>query len=248
MPKLTIIHTSDLHGHLTPSAARALRHLKTSLDAILLDSGDCSALPNILPAIVPPPVTRTMAAAGYDAVAIGNREWFFLTWGIRGFLRGLSCPVVSTNLAPHRPHGPVPMALIDAGDQRVAILAVSRKMLDPSSPFQRLCDHRWVDPLTALEEYIPRARSQAQWVIVLSHLGLSGDIAIAASADVDLILGGHDHILTPAALQSFGRPIVHSGCYARWATVITLSRDNALAPPRLTVRPVRLTPPPASAD
>ena len=251
MNELVIIHTSDLHGHLTPHTAAALRELKMARRALLLDSGDCTAMPNIVAVPWAPPVTRRMAEAGYDAVAVGNREWFFRAVGMRWLAHALPCPLVATNIEPARRAGLLPMVLLEAENTKVAVLALARKMIEPKSWLQRLCDHRWVEPREALAQYLPIAREQADWVIVLSHLGLREDLAIAASQPIDLLLGGHDHILTPRGIVSPNRPaaggvsawrpVVHSGYHGRWAAVVTL-RPSGNDMPEAEVEVIRLVP------
>ena len=257
MPKLTIIHTSDLHGRLSRRIAAVLRELKARRGAVLLDSGDCTAMPNIIASPWAPPVVKRMAEAGYDAVAVGNREWFFRAAGMRWLARALPCPLVATNIEPAERAGLAPMALLDTAGGKVAVLALARKMVEPRSWLQRLCNHRWIEPSKALAKYLPQARERADWVIVLSHLGLRDDLAIATSQPIDLVLGGHDHILTPRGIVSVGSqadddggagaPVVHSGYYGRWATVVTLRRlEEGTA--QVAVEVIRLAPDLAGAS
>ena len=241
MAELTIVHTSDLHGRLTFRSADFLRQLKDRHNALLLDSGDCTALPNILAVPWTPPVARLMARAGYHAVAVGNREWFFRAFGIRWMARALPCPLLATNIAFSAASPPIqPMAVLEAGGHKVAVLALARKMVDPASWLQRLCDHRWVEPAAALAEYLPRAQAEADFVVVLSHLGLDGDLEIAKIGGIDLILGGHDHILTPRGLKSLPAPIVHSGYHGRWATIVQMRKIQGRV--QADVKAVRLEP------
>ncbi len=231
MSELSILHTTDLHGRLSADEAARLRRLKDSLGAILLDSGDCTALPNICAVPWRLPVARRMAEAGYNAVGVGNREWFFRRFGMRWVARSLPCPLVATNIVPADGAGIVPVAVVESGRSgvRVAVLAVARKMVEPDSLLQRLCDHRWVEPAAALAEHVPRAREEAEWVVVLSHLGIADDLRLAETLrpKVDLILGGHDHILTPRGLLSVPTPVVHSGYHGRWVNIVRLRRGEA---------------------
>ncbi|GEL77869.1 bifunctional metallophosphatase/5'-nucleotidase [Tenuibacillus multivorans] len=50
-------------------------------------------------------------------------------------------------------------------------------------------------PLEKLRQYLPEVREQSDMVIVLSHLGVTQDEAIASEYDVDVIMGGHTHHL-----------------------------------------------------
>ncbi len=71
----------------------------------------------------------------------------------------------------------------------------------------------------------------ADLVIVLSHMGLDDDFALArniANSDVDLILGGHHHVATspPPVITNAhsGKriPVVHSGAFAKYVGRVDL--------------------------
>ncbi|MBC7288082.1 MAG: metallophosphoesterase [Armatimonadetes bacterium] len=239
MSELAVIHTADLHGRLTTTSAALLRDLKERYRALLLDSGDFTALPNFLAVPWRIPVVSRMATAGYDAAALGNREWFFRSFGVRWIASRLPFPLVASNVVFPPGSGVAELILLPApGGQNVAVIALARCMVDPRSALQHLCDSRWQPPGDALRRLVPRAREQADWVVVLSHLGLFSDLALAQTFSVDLVLGGHDHVLTTRAIPAGRAAVVHSGCHGAWATVIGLARHRDGV--RIDVRPVRL--------
>ena len=74
-PAVTIFHTADLHSHLPPAAGRHLARLRQDHPGcLLLDAGDAVAAGNLTFRLRGEPILRQMAAIGYDAMAMGNRE------------------------------------------------------------------------------------------------------------------------------------------------------------------------------
>jgi 2',3'-cyclic-nucleotide 2'-phosphodiesterase (5'-nucleotidase family) len=172
MTALVIIHTSDLHGRLSKAAAQVLRQLKSAHGALLVDSGDALPLPNFLAVPWRLAVAARLAEARYDALALGNREWFFWAWGLAWTARGLPCPLVATNLALDERTGVKRQVLCATAGGQVAILGLARRMLPERSGPAPLGMVRWLPPTACLPAALAQARQRAQWVVVLSHLGL----------------------------------------------------------------------------
>ncbi len=236
-----LLHTADMHGRLTVERAARLRRMKEERGALLVDSGDAVTVPNVMPVSWRTKMAGTMADAGYDAMGMGNREWDFTALGVWCVTRTLSFPVVATNIeAPARARVGK-MAVLETAAGKVAVLGAARHMRVPGW-IAPLGSVKWRDPAEALAEMLPRAKEEAEWVVVLSHLGLVGDLELAAKVEgVDLILGGHDHLLTTQALGGEGGAfVVHSGSYLHWVTAISLDRDAA-GRTTVEVEPVRMT-------
>lgn len=225
MAELVILHTGDLHGRLSAAAASRLRRMKTDLGAVLLDSGDALPVPNILAVPWRTTVARRMADAGYDAVALGNREYFFLSRGIEWTARGFSCSLVATNLTLPRAAGVERVAFVPHAAGEVAVLGLARCMIEPGSFLQRLSNVHWRDPIEAVKEVIVEVRRRARWVVVLSHLGLREDLRLACEwPEPDVILGAHDHLLAAIAPSPAGPPVIHSGHHGQTVSVVRVRK------------------------
>lgn len=77
---------------------------------------------------------------------------------------------------------------------------------------------RAIDSIESLNKYVPMIRDQVDLVVVVSHLGVAGDMEIAEQVPgIDIIFGGHDHvvIMPPAEVKSKYDDrnvlVVHSG-------------------------------------
>ncbi|MCX7597393.1 MAG: hypothetical protein N2512_00805 [Armatimonadetes bacterium] len=228
MAELVILHTGDLHGRLSVQAAERLRQMKHEKGALLLDSGDALPVPNIVAVPWPTAIAQRMAIAGYDAVALGNREYFFRAGGIRWAARSFSFPVIATNVELPNTAGVQRLAVIKHAAGEVVVLGLARCMTRPDSLLQRLSNIRWRDPVEAVREVIRSVCSEARWLVALSHLGLRQDFRLAQECpELDVVLGAHDHVLTVVAPQPFGPPVIHSGCRARTVSVVRLTAQLA---------------------
>src|SRR5512138_3604661 len=103
MPSLTILHTGDLHNHLTAAGADVLRRLKAeSPNTLLLDSGDAVSAGNLGVTPGGEPILRLMSETGYDAMAMGNRESHPTLRVLERKLSDAAFPVLGANVMAKR--------------------------------------------------------------------------------------------------------------------------------------------------
>src|SRR5262249_25368082 len=84
-------------------------------------------------------------------------------------------------------------------------------------------------PVTVAKDVAARLRTQgANIVVAVTHLTMAEDKAIAAAADVDLILGGHEH--EPLVAEEGKTLITKAGSDARYLVQVDvwLTRDGRL--------------------
>jgi 2',3'-cyclic-nucleotide 2'-phosphodiesterase (5'-nucleotidase family) len=223
---LTIIHTADMHNRLTGDRAEALGFLRENAGALLLDSGDAIAAGNVY--VLPSePVLERMNAAGYHAMAVGNREFFFRKRGMLVKTRQAQFPVLSTNLLPREgDFGHIRRWLeVDHTGARVGIFALTPTMIRAGHFFERLSDVRFLAWEAAAREAVERLRARVDWLVALSHRGVEDDRALAEICpEIDLILGGHSH--DERFREAGRRPtlISHAGQHASHAAVIKAGR------------------------
>lgn len=225
---LTIIHTADLHNRLDDERAEALGFLREQSDALLLDSGDAIGAGNIY---VRPaePVLERMNAAGYHAMAVGNREFFFRKRGMLFKTREAEFPVLTTNLLPREgDFGHIRRWLeLEHGGRRVGIFALTPTMIRPGHFFERLSDVRFLTWEAAAREAVERLRERVDWLVALTHRGLHDDrVLLEMCPEVDVVLGGHQHERVAMRLEASGAMISHPGSHAECAAILKLDRDE----------------------
>jgi 2',3'-cyclic-nucleotide 2'-phosphodiesterase (5'-nucleotidase family) len=228
--RFVLLHTADLHNRLSPAAARQLRTLKEQRPGtILLDAGDAVAAGNLTFSLFGEPILRRMAEAGYDAIAMGNRESHPRRSFLVRKLRDASFPVLAANLVGVRQ--PLPEIvrshiIRETPNGRVAVFGLTRQMTSPGSAWARITDYVFEDPLAVARSVSPERRVGAELVICLSHCGHEIDMELAATPEIDLVLGGHSH--ADLTVQKPGAAlVVHPGSHGRHVAMTEfVSRDD----------------------
>lgn len=223
---IRVYHTSDLHDR--RGIAAPLRALRDREPGLLFDCGD-SLRGSQTVYHRNEPIVAEMDAAGYDAQAIGNREFHYLFGLLRARMQRMHHPIVCTNLIDTKGR-PLPFArslTIESGSARIHVLGLLIMQYPAGSPWERVFGWRFLDPWEAVEPYA-RAIPDGEALVVLSHVGLSLDRALARHVPrIDLLLGGHSHdtLFTPEVVA--GVPIVHAGPYGRYVSRSELEFDAA---------------------
>lgn len=225
---IRIYHTSDLHDR--RGIVAPLRQLREERPGLLFDCGD--ALRGSQSVYHrDEPIVAEMDAAGYDAQAIGNREFHYLFALLRARASRMRHPLVCTNLQDTKgralPFLPS-LRLETASDgvtRRVHVLGVLIMQYPVGSPWERVFGWRFIDPRQAVEPYA-REIPDGDMLVVLSHVGLTLDRKLAAAVPrIDLILGGHSHDTLSEPEYVGDVPIVHAGPYGKFVSRSELVYD-----------------------
>jgi len=226
---IRIYHTSDLHDRRGFGAS--LRELRSRRPGFLFDCGDSLRGSQSL-YFRNEPIIDEMDAAGYDAQAIGNREFHYLFPLLRARASRMRHPLVCTNLVdtrrrvlPFRPSLQFDFSGNGAAGVRVHVLGLLIMQYPMGSAWERVFGWRFLDPWTAVAPYAKSIPAD-DLLVVLSHIGLSLDRELAARVPrIDLILGGHSHDTLQAPEYVGSVPIVHAGPYGRFVSQSQLERD-----------------------
>jgi len=279
---LVVLHTNDLHSHLTPfvrgegdlvggaAARKALidRERARTPDLLLLDAGDVIQGTPVYNLFRGEADAKAMASAGYDAVALGNHD---LDDGPRAWLRfvnlagyvALSANVFVAADSPWVSPGAEsvppdarrnarwvggarvpdaaklrylarPYVILPWRGKRVAVFGLTTRDLTYIVLLSRNGGVAVADPVQVARRLVPALRAQADYVIALTHIGLTADKDLAAKVPgIDLIVGGHSHttLTRPAYADrgsdpwQGGTPIVQTGAWGDrlGRTVLSLS-------------------------
>ncbi len=197
MGHLRILLTADLHGRLSREQARRLGEARGDHGALLLDAGDAITAPNVLVWPWDEPVLHRMNEAGYGAMVLGNREFFFRRTGLLRKTRPARFLVLAANLRPREGAGGVlqPHGLLESPEgDLVGVIGIAREMIAPGSAAEIFSDLRFVPWREAAQDAARRLRPAVAWLVALSHLGPAGDDELARLCpELDLVLGGHVH-------------------------------------------------------
>jgi 2',3'-cyclic-nucleotide 2'-phosphodiesterase (5'-nucleotidase family) len=226
---IRIYHTSDLHDR--RGIAGRLRELRGERPGLLFDCGDSLRGSQSI-YYRDEPIVAEMDAAGYDAQAIGNREFHYLFSFLKARASTMRHPLVCTNLQdtkartlPFLPAVRFERPGSHGDPVRIHVLGLLIMQYPMGSGWERVFGWRFLEPWTAVTPYAQRI-PEGDLLVVLSHVGLSLDRELAARVPrIDLILGGHSHDTLERPEYIGGVPIVHAGPYGRFVSRSELEYD-----------------------
>ncbi|MFN3266412.1 MAG: bifunctional metallophosphatase/5'-nucleotidase [Deinococcales bacterium] len=216
---LTLLHANDTHDRLEPttisgtdSAGKAFRvqyggvaRIKTAIETlkrgavnpVVLDAGD------VFTGTIYGMIYKGLAdlaymeAFGVQAQTVGNHEFDNGPGQLADYIKNATFPVVSANIdasaEPLLKDLLKKSTLLEVAGQKVGIVGVTTPDTPiASSPGDKV---KFLDPLTSVQAEVDRLRgSGVSKIIVLSHLGYSKDLELAAKLrGVGVIIGGHSH-------------------------------------------------------
>ncbi|HZW73516.1 MAG TPA: hypothetical protein VFF43_08200, partial [Caldimonas sp.] len=118
--------------------------------------------------------------------------------------------------------------VIEAGGLRVRVLALLVPQYRTGSGWERIFGWRFLAPDVALHEVLASSTDIVDATLLLSHLGLDADRALAPRfTELAAIVGGHSHDTLAHPEIVAGVPIVQSGPFARYAGRLELDLDGS---------------------
>jgi 5'-nucleotidase / UDP-sugar diphosphatase len=227
--------------------------------SLWLDSGDCFQGAPVFNLFKGEAEMRALSMAGLDGAVIGNHEFDLGSQNLFAQIDGWAqFPLLAANYLFEDPRNPDarslrdvvrPFAIYDLDGLRVGVIGMAN--WSSMTGIFEVGNSLGILPLedaTVVRQYVALLRPVVDVVILVSHLGLDEDEGLAASEvddpnealpleGVDLVLGGHLHIVTnpPKILPSDGRGnrtvLAHSGAFAKYVgrldVVVRVGDDNA---------------------
>ena len=221
--RLHLFHTNDFHGRLTEASAAQLKGEIARHSAqepwLLLDAGDAVKAGNLGFSPFGEPILERMSGLGYDAMTMGNRETHPSLAVVRTKLSKATFPVLCANgYAKNGGTTPfVPFVLLERGGRKLAVFGVTVPMATPQKADAVLWDNLFENPIEAAKRTAMQLRPVCDLLIALTHLGIAQDRKLAeALPELDLIVGGHTHVVLEQPELVNGVPIVQAGSHARY--------------------------------
>src|SRR5437867_9078846 len=168
-------------------------------------------------------IVAVLNAIGLDYATFGNHEFDFGPTVLLERMNESKFQWLSANVVDRRSGRPFGGAsaetLLTLGGLRVGFFGLT--MVDAARTSRPGPDIVFNPPLTAGKEVVARLRAQgAQVVVGVTHQEIADDRALAAAADVDLILGGHEH--DPMVAEEGKTLITKGGSDARYLVQVDL--------------------------
>lgn len=221
---IRIYHTSDLHNN--GGFGSRLQSLRENEPGLLFDCGDSLRGSQTI-YHRNEPIVAQIDAAGYDAQAIGNREFHYLFGLLKARRAQMKHPLICTNLLDTKGRQ-LPFErswIIQSQATRIHLLGLLIMQYPIGSPWEAIFGWRFLDPQAVVAEYAQDLPA-GEMLVVLSHLGLSLDRKLAAAVPrIDLLLGGHSHDTLIEPEWAGEVPIVHAGPYGKYVSRSELQYD-----------------------
>lgn len=198
---LLILHTNDIHGHVE-NAARFAAHFRerkaTRDDVLIVDGGDAITGTPLSSMFEGLPIFEITSAMGYDVAVLGNHEFDHGWRRIAAFRDVASYPLLAANV-----RGPDGELIADAAWTVRRVNGIDVGLIGVlTEDTARMIIREGNEGVSfepareALRRLVPEVRSQADIVVVLSHIGHEEELALAEEiAGIDVIIGGHSHTL-----------------------------------------------------
>ena len=248
--ELLVLHTNDMHGHVEPNKATwlegdpaiggmraigaAIADHRSRGEVLVLDAGD------LLSGSPYAELTRGGAKGGamveeiavldYDAWTVGNHEFDHGRANLEALLRHSEVPALSANVEPALP-GTSRSTVVEKSGLRIGVIGVVTEELESVVAPTRLGESRATPVAEAVRPELERLDEQTDLLVVLSHIGVEADEALAAEVPgIDLIVGGHSHTPIREPRRVGDTWIVQAGSYARSLGTLRLQvEDDAIA-------------------
>ena len=264
---LTILHTNDLHSHLSEfarlaSMVKEIREEKAKENGpvLLLDSGDFTVgtLYHLLTPTLSPELTL-MSSLGYDATTLGNHEF---DWGPQALVKLIdiartnraasTVPIIASNirfnlfdcrdndLKKLSDAGVIRPYLIKtlSNGLKVGIIGLLGKEAEQESP--QAAPVGFSHTRDFIQHIVDLVRSKGvDLVILLSHSGLKEDKKLAKLIEgIDIIVAAHCHTPLFQPIHIGNTLIVEAGSYAQYLGKLEVLVDEG----KVSLRSYQLIP------
>lgn len=240
--KVSFVHISDMHANYNPGAdgsspiSRVRGYYETVKTenpfTVFSNSGDDYEKGSIAEELSRGRSTREIVQAlSYDVRTLGNHDF---AWGVKELLQFSNDPkaaVLSSNTKINRqidsplrhiPAGFTDFTVMTVGCVKIGFFGLTARpyAIDggqhngPVYPDLPALEMDF-DFVGISKEVIAKYRQEVDVLVLVSHMGLTDDIAVAAqTTGIDLILGGHSHTTLEKSLRVKDTAIVHVGAQA----------------------------------
>ena len=219
---LTILHSNDLHAHLTPDdrdnggfarLASEVRRQKAQCAACLyLNAGDLVQGTPVSTLFHGSPIYQIANLLGLDASTLGNHDFDYGWRRTQEFIRIAHFPVVSANIVDKDGKTMTrPYVIQTVGGIRVGIIgAILGDLVGTVTTPEAAGPWHILPVVETVRKYAAELRDRTDLIVVLAHIHDEGEVdAILRDVpEVSVVVAGHSHEGYPAMMKVDGRVAV----------------------------------------
>lgn len=236
--EIIILHTNDTHGSINNYAriASIVATLKQQHENVYLVSGGDIFSGNPVVDQYPDkgyPMIDLMNIVGYNLAVIGNHEFDYGQTTLNARMAQASFPFLCANMGTSGAVLNQPAAhatLTTKGGHKLTFLGVVQVGSGgiPATHPYNATNIVFSNPFTTAQNYA-HLKNSAHMLILLSHLGQSGDISLAGQMpELDLIIGGHSHSWISSGAWEDGVLITQAGGNLYGLGKISIRMENGI--------------------
>lgn len=249
--KLTIMHTNDTHAAYRKraySGTETTVHLGgyTALEyhlnkirsanerTIYLDAGDQqtgSVFSSFeYKGLKGGAILEVFHRLGLDAATLGNHEFDVSYAHAQALVQNAQYPFISTNLldANGKSFGRAPYQIIEKDGLNIGILGLTLVELPEKVKTENVAPLTILPYKEAIDRVLDDVDSASDLIVLLTHNGWEADSLLASTLDdrIDLIIGGHSHIVIDEPTQVNGIYILSAGSHLALLGVADIEVQN----------------------
>jgi 2',3'-cyclic-nucleotide 2'-phosphodiesterase (5'-nucleotidase family) len=171
-------------------------------------------------------MVEAMNALGYDALTVGRLDMSSGLEAAQERAKEANFPFLSANMVGIDDNELIfqPYTVIDRYGVQIGIIGLSE--LQASQAPGTTDKVAMLDAREAAEKYVAELRDQVDLLIVLSHLGMEEDKALAAAVPgIDIIIGGNTRKLMNEPDRVGDTLVVQQGYRGEWVGILEASYD-----------------------
>ncbi len=228
---IRIVHTNDWHNGWSDARLEALREFLTP-ETLYLDAGDAIKAGNVGVSLGGEPILDKLSGLGCAAMTLGNREFHVSRPLLQKKIAAARFPVLCANIRSKTEGGSVPTVpykILTLGPVKVAVFGLTVPMVTERMAARHLSDFLFDDPIKVASGLVLELREQADLIIALTHIGIKSDERLAESvAGIDLIIGGHTHVVLEELKWVGGTPIAQAGSHGRFMGEVLFEKNKTV--------------------
>ncbi len=241
IPKLktvTIFHTNDMHGSINNMGkvfAIVEKERIENSNTFLVSAGDNFSGNPVVDQYDPKgePMLILMNRLKYSVEELGNHDFDYGQKILKRFISKAHFPLLCANvniLEGNSFPKPYPYYLIKKKDGTeivfLGIVQIEKNTGIPSTLPEKVNGFKFSNGIETVKKFLYLKRDTNIFIVV-SHLGIEGDIRLAEQTrGIDLIVGGHSHTVIENPKEINGTLIVQAGSYLKYLGRVDITIKN----------------------